>query len=153
VRQLGDRVGGRDCQHHDLVFPAQRQHRGADSGRPHAHDRLHLVDVDQLARATHAGLGVGLVVLGEIFELAPEQAARGVDLIDHCLMRHAAVRPERRAGAGERDEARQFDRTGLAEARRGDDEGRRDRTGPGEQRRAARNETFVHDFPLLVLKR
>ena len=86
------------------------------------------------ARA-HAGFRVGLVVLGEIFELAAEQAARGVHLIDHRLMRDAAVRPERRAGAGERNEARELDRAGLAEAGRGDDERRRDRAGAGEQRR------------------
>ena len=85
------------------------------------------------ARA-HAGLRVGLVVLGEIFELAAEQAARGVHLVDHRLMGDAAVRPERRARAGERDEAGELDRAGLAEARRGDDERRRDRGGAGEQR-------------------
>ena len=61
--------------------------------------RQHLVDVDQLARGAHAGFRVGLVVLGEIFDLAAEQAARGVHLIDHRLMRDAAVRAERRAAS------------------------------------------------------
>jgi hypothetical protein len=55
-------------------------------------------------------------------------------------MCEAAVRPERRAGAGERDEARELDRAGLAETRRGDDERRCDRAGTGEQRRAAGDE-------------
>jgi hypothetical protein len=86
VRQRRDRVRRRDRKHHHLVFPAQRQHRAADRRGPHAHDRLHLVDVDQLARTAHAGLGIGRVVLGEIFELAAEQAARGVHLIDDGLM-------------------------------------------------------------------
>ena len=140
VRQLGDRVGGRDGQHHHLVFPAERQHRAADRGRPHAHDRLHLVDVDQLARAAHAGFGVGLVVLGEIFELAAEQAARGVHLIDHSLMRDAVVRSERRARAGQGNKTCEPDRAGLAEARRGDDERCSDRAGAGEQRVAACNQ-------------
>ena len=58
-----------------------------------------------LRAAAHARFGVGLVVLGEILDLAAEQAARGVHLVDHRLMGDAAVRSERRAAAGERNEA------------------------------------------------
>ena len=151
VRQQRERVRRRDREHHHLIFPAERQHRGAHRGSPHAHDRLRLVDVDQLARGALAGFGVGLVVLGEVLDLAPEQSACRVHLIHHGLMRHAAVRPEWRAGAGERDEAGELDRAGLSEARRGDDERCRDGADTGEQRLAAGDErTFLHDFPLLV---
>ncbi len=152
VRQQREQIRRRDRQHHHLVVPAQRQHGGADGGRPHAHDRLHLVDVDELARGADAGLGIGLIVLGEVLELAAEKAARRVDLIDHRLMRQPAVGTERRARTGKRHQAGDPDRPGLSEARRRQHEWCCDGGRSGQQCAAARDQSACvrHDNPFVA---
>ena len=133
MRQLGDRVRPRDGEQHRLALPAQRGHRGGDGGGPGAEDGADLVDVDQLARGAHAGVGIGLAILGDEGQLAAEHAAGRVDVVGRRPRDLDHRRAIGAARAGERGEGAETDR--LILRRRGTGGGRQGERG--EQRGAA----------------
>ncbi len=98
-----------------LRLPAERRDGGGDRGGPGAHDGRDLVDVDQLARGAHAGLGVGLVVFRDQLDLAAEHAAGGVDLVDHRLHGLDHDGAIGAARAGQRRQRADLDRGALGE--------------------------------------
>ncbi len=88
--------------------------------------KLHLVALDQLARLLHAGADVVGRILDQQLELAAENAALGVDLLDRELGADHLVLRDRGVDAGQRIDHADLD-GGLAA--RLDDEGRRDLRG------------------------
>ena len=83
----GHRIGvaaGNDMQHLGLVrhFAEGERHRRIDV----AEQEVDFVAVDQLVRLLHRGAGIGAGrILDQEFDLAAENAALGVDLVDRQL--------------------------------------------------------------------
>ena len=151
VRQQRDRVRARHGGEERLRFPAERRDRRRDRGGPRAHDRGDLVEIDQLARRPHPGLGIRLVVLADELELAAEHAAGGVDLAGHPLHRLEHRGTVVTAGAGERRQRAEPDRTCLgAHARR--NRGHGERSDADLEKRTTR-ETLSHAYPPRKIRR
>ena len=90
-------AAGNDVQ--DFLFGGNLGDRRGDAGIDVADDEVDLVALDQLARLLHAGADVVGGILDQQFDLAPENAAFGVDLLDRELGSHhlvAALAPRRR---------------------------------------------------------
>jgi hypothetical protein len=69
----------------DLVFLGDRRDRWRLGGGQGAGQEVDIVLDDQLAREPHRLIGAGFAVARQDFELAPEDAALGVDLGDRQL--------------------------------------------------------------------
>jgi hypothetical protein len=78
-----------------------------------ADDGVHLVDVDQLARAPHPGVRVGLRVLREELDRLAGHAAGLVDLLGEQRVHARHRRAVDGAAAGERRENADAQRLGL----------------------------------------
>ncbi len=90
--------------HQHLVVALRHTHRGEDrAGRVRAHQEVDLVHGDQLLVERAREVGLGLVVLDDPFDLAAEQSAALVELLDVDLAHHFV----NEAGGGERPGERQ----------------------------------------------
>jgi hypothetical protein len=154
VRQQGDRIGAGDGAEEGLVLPAQRRHGGRHRRGPGAQDRGHLVDIDQLPRRTHAGVGIGLVVLAHQHDLAAHHAARGVHFLDHGggdLGHHRTVGTAR---AGERRQRRDLDWVRLVRHLGAQDGRSGEHGGAAQESRASGDKNhFSYPIPLKQCRR
>ena len=98
VLELGIDVQAEQPDQQELALHRDRHGRGDDVGPVSRHDQVHLVHVEQLGvDARHRG-GVGLVVVVNELDLAPEDAALGIDVVApdlHRDQRRLAVARER----------------------------------------------------------
>ena len=118
-------AAGNDVQ--DFLFGGDLGDRGGDAGIDVADHEVDLIPLDQLARLLHAGADVVGGIFHQQFDLPPENAAFGVDLLDGELGSHHLVAGRRGIDAGERIDHADPDRRLAA---RGDDKGRRHLEGP-----------------------
>ena len=93
---VGMHAVGRDHHHAGLL---EHRRRGAARGRIAAVDhQLDAVFADQLVGGEDRLVGLGLVVIADEFELLPEHAAGGVDVLDRHLAAICADLPSVAAG-------------------------------------------------------
>jgi hypothetical protein len=137
---LEDRGGGRERRDHDLlVLLGHVGHRLAHRRGVGPHDRVHLVLGDQLLVEPDRGGGSRLVVVDHELDLAAEDSALGVQLVDADVVALLLVRAGLGVGAGHRHGRADLDR-GLrrdGQRQRGEDDagkGYRGQTFPGRHR-------------------
>ena len=92
-------AAGNDVQ--DLLFAGDLGDRGGDAGIDVADHEVDLVALDQLACLLHAGADVVGGIFHQQFDLASENAAFGVHLLDGELGAHHLVAGRRGIDAGE----------------------------------------------------
>ena len=106
-----------------------------------AEQEVDLVALDQLARLLHGGAGVAAGrILDQQLDLAAENAALGVDLLDRQLAADQFVLAERGVGAGQRIVEADLDRVGGA----GADDERTGELGGGKDRPRFDESTAVY---------
>ena len=93
-------TAGNDVQ--DLLLGGDLGDRGRDARIDVADHEVDLVALDQLARLLHAGADVIGGIFHQQFDLASENAALGVHLLDGELGSHHLVAGRRGVDAGER---------------------------------------------------
>ena len=93
-------AAGNDVQ--DFLFAGDLGDRRGDARVDVADHEVDLVALDQLARLLHAGADIVGGILDQQFDLASENAALGVDLLDRELGAHHLVAGRRGIDAGER---------------------------------------------------
>ena len=118
-------AAGNDVQ--DFLFGGNLGDRRRDAGIDVADHEVDLIPLDQLARLLHAGADVVGGIFHQQFDLSPENAAFGVDLLDRELGSHHLVAGWRCVDAGEWIDHADPDRRFAA---RGDDKGGRHLEGP-----------------------